>query len=262
MSYSTLITSREGGLATITLNRPQQGNAMSPDLIRELMDAVTRIDVDPGVRAVLLSANGKLFCAGGDLVTGPGDASDGERAFREMSGYLHIAVARLLRLQAPVVVAVQGVAAGAGVSLALAGDLVLAAESARFTMAYTKAGLVPDGGATFTLPRLVGMRRAQELLYTNRVLSAREALDWGLITRVVPDAELAPAAHELASQVANGPSAAYADVKRLLLHSMSAQPETQMELESRGIARSVGSADGREGVQAFREKRAPKFGGK
>jgi 2-(1,2-epoxy-1,2-dihydrophenyl)acetyl-CoA isomerase len=262
MSYTTLLSTRDGAVATITLNRPHNGNAMDGTMCRELMDAVTRIDVDRSVRAVLLNANGKLFCGGGDLLLGPGGREDAERAFREYSGYLHLAVARLLRLRAPVIVAVQGVAAGAGVSLAIAGDLVLAAESARFTLAYTKAGLVPDGGATYALPRLVGLRRAQELLYTNRVLSAAEALDWGLITRVVPDAELAEQARALAHSVAAGPSGAFEDVKRLLLHSSTAQPETQMELESRGIAQAIGSADGHEGVAAFREKRAPKFGGK
>jgi 2-(1,2-epoxy-1,2-dihydrophenyl)acetyl-CoA isomerase len=262
MSYTTLITGREGGLATIALNRPQQGNALNAEMCRELMDAITRLDVDPSLRAVLLTANGKLFCAGGDLVSGPGDEGDAERAFRELSGYLHLAVGRLLRLRAPLIVAVQGVAAGAGVSLAIAGDLVLAAESARFTTAYTKAGLVPDGGSTYMLPRVVGLRRAQELFYTNRMLSAAEAVEWGLITRAVPDAELAETARELALSVAAGPTWAFAETKRLLLHSSTAQPEVQMELESRGIAASVASHDGREGVTAFREKRAPKFTGK
>ena len=146
-------------------------------------------------------------------------------------------------------------------SLALAGDLVLAAESARFTMAYTKAGLVPDGGATHVLTRLVGLRRAQELIFTNRLLSAQEALSWGLITRVVPDAELAGEAHKLARTLAEGPTRAFASVKRLLVSSSTESPEAQMELESQAIARAAEESDGKEGIGAFLAKRAPVFKG-
>jgi 2-(1,2-epoxy-1,2-dihydrophenyl)acetyl-CoA isomerase len=176
-------------------------------------------------------------------------------------GVDQLAVARLVRLPVPVVVAVQGVAAGAGVSIACAGDLVLAGESARFTLAYTKAGLVPDGGASYLLPRLVGMRRAQELIFTNRMLSASEAREIGLITRVVPDAELARESEELARTLAQGRTAAFAATKRLLASSTVSSIETQMEAESREIARAAASEDGREGMAAFREKRVPRYKG-
>lgn len=261
-SYETLAFTLENQLATITLNRPHSGNALNATMCRELMDVVTSIDVDRGVRAVLLNATGKLFCGGGDLVQQAVEPMELERGFRAMSGLLHIFIARLVRLPVPVVVAVQGVAAGAGLSIACAGDLVLAGESARFTMAYTRAGLVPDGGASYLLPRLVGMRRAQELIFTNRMLSAVEARDMGLITRVVPDADLAAEAKQLATTLAQGPTAAFAGVKRLLASSTVSSIETQMEFESREIASAAASTDGREGMQAFREKRPPRYTGK
>jgi 2-(1,2-epoxy-1,2-dihydrophenyl)acetyl-CoA isomerase len=164
-------------------------------------------------------------------------------------------------MDAPLVVAVNGTAAGAGFSVAISGDLVLAAESAKFAMAYTAAGLSPDGSSSFFLPRLVGMRRAQELMLTNRRLSAAEALDWGLVSQVVPDAELADTAFALAKQLAAGPTRALGMVKKLLATSFQESLETQMELEARGIAEMAGTADGREGIDAFLSKRAPGFRG-
>ena len=259
--YETLGYEVEAGVATLTLNRPQAANAIDMTLGRELMDAVTRSDADASVRAVLLTGQGKMFSGGGDLASFAKYGDDVGRALRELTGYLHVSVSRLLRHRAPVVVAVNGVAAGGGMSLALAGDLVLAAESARFTMAYTKAGLVPDGGATHVLTRLVGLRRAQELIFTNRLLSAQEALSWGLITRVVPDAELAGEAHKLARTLAEGPTRAFASVKRLLVSSSTESPEAQMELESQAIARAAEESDGKEGIGAFLAKRAPVFKG-
>jgi 2-(1,2-epoxy-1,2-dihydrophenyl)acetyl-CoA isomerase len=259
--YETLRYEVQAGVATITLNRPHAANAIDMTLGRELMDAVTRSDADPSVRALLLTANGKMFSGGGDLASFANYGDDVGRALRELTGYLHLSVARLLRHKAPVVVAVNGVAAGGGMSLALAGDLVLAAQSARFTMAYTKAGLVPDGGSTHVLTRLVGLRRAQELIFTNRLLNAEEALSWGLITRVVPDCELAAQALELARSLAQGPTRAFAGVKRLLVSSSTESPEAQMELESQAIARAAEEADGKEGIAAFLAKRTPAFKG-
>jgi 2-(1,2-epoxy-1,2-dihydrophenyl)acetyl-CoA isomerase len=259
-SYETMLFTRDHGLARITLNRPHSGNALSPIMCRELSEVVTAVDVDKSVQVLLIDARGKLFCAGGDLAMQPTDPEELERSFRAFSGLLHIAIARLVRLPVPVVIAVQGVAAGAGVSLACAGDLVLVGESARFTLAYTKAGLVPDGGASWLLPRLVGLRRAQEMVFTNRVLTAEESVEWGLATRVVKDADLVRDAEALARHIAAGPTGAYAAVKRLYSVSTTNSIETQMELESREIAAAAASADGREGMLAFREKRVPRFG--
>ena len=162
----------------------------------------------------------------------------------------------------PVLAAVNGVAAGGGLSLAMAGDLVLAAESARFTMAYSRIAASPDGSSTYWLPRLVGLRRAVELFYTNRVLSAREAMEWGLVSRVVPDGELASATRALATELAQGPTLAFGRGKLLLHGATTESLETQMELESQWIAASGHTEDFAEGVRAFVAKRAPSFKGR
>jgi len=156
---------------------------------------------------------------------------------------------------------VNGIAAGAGMSMAATGDLVLAGASSRFTMAYTAAGLAPDGGASYYLPRVVGMRRTQELMLTNRMINAEEALDWGLITRIVPDEDLLDEAMKLAKIMANGPTKAYGQVKHLLLDSLTNSLETQMELESRAITAMGATEDGREGIDAFVNKRKPEYKG-
>ena len=173
--------------------------------------------------------------------------------------YFHAAVSRFSRMDAPLIAAVNGMAAGAGFSLAAACDLSVAAESARFASQYTAASLSPDGSSTYFVPRLVGTRRAMELMLTNRRLSAAEALEWGLINAVVPDDELKAHVGELAQTLARGATLAFGSVKRLLHDSLSATLETQMETEAREIASLTKSRDGREGVRAFLEKRAPEF---
>jgi 2-(1,2-epoxy-1,2-dihydrophenyl)acetyl-CoA isomerase len=162
-------------------------------------------------------------------------------------------------MDAVLITAVNGVAAGAGFSLGIAGDLVLAAESASFTMAYTRAGLSPDGGSTFYLPRLVGLRRAQELMLTNRTLSAAEAAAWGLVNQVVPDGQMADAAESLAQRMAAGSRSSSGAVKKLLLMSFGNGLEEQLEHEGRLIAQCADGTDGREGIDAFLAKRAPEF---
>src|SRR3989442_1341925 len=173
---------------------------------------------------------------------------------KENMTYRRGAAPRLCRSDKPVTMAVNGVAAGGGFSFALSGDLVIAAESARFTMAYSKIAATPDGSSSYFLPRLVGLRRAMELYFTNRVLSAREALEWGLVTRVVPDAELANAVHALARELAQGPSKAFGGAKRLFHHSTWESLETQMELEAQAIAVSGRTEDFKGGVTAFANK--------
>jgi 2-(1,2-epoxy-1,2-dihydrophenyl)acetyl-CoA isomerase len=164
-------------------------------------------------------------------------------------------------MDAPVVSAVKGVAAGAGFSLACAADMVIAAESARFTVAYTGVGLSPDGSCSFFLPRLIGLRRTQELMLTRRILQASEALDWNLVTRVVPVDDLEDESSKLVAQLAAGPTRAFGSVKRLLLHSSGDHLESQMEVEARAIADAARSADGKEGIAAFLGKRAAEFVG-
>jgi len=263
MSYETLTLARADGVATLTLNRPEAFNALNIALGRDLFHAVLEVDDDPSVRAVVITGAGKAFCAGGD-VKGFADNLDRIGALiKELTTYLHGAVSRLCRADKPVIMAINGVAAGGGMSLALAGDVVLAAESARFTMAYSRIAATPDGSSSYYLPRLIGLRRAMELYFTNRVLTAREAQEWGLITRVVPDGELDAAARTLARELAQGPTKAFGGAKRLFHQSTWESLETQMELEAQAIAASGRTEDFRAGVTAFANKQpAPSFHGR
>ena len=261
MSFETLRFEVEDRVARLTLNRPDSGNAMDATMMRELRDAAIRCDEDPAIRAVLVSGAGKMFCAGGDLRS---FAAQGEGLSTYLKGIthdLHGALSRLCRMDAPVVSAVKGFAAGAGFSLACAADMVIAAESARFTVAYTAVGLSPDGSCSFFLPRLVGLRRAQEMMLTRRVLGASEALEWNLVNRVVPDDALEEESFKLAAELAAGPTRAFGSVKRLLLRSSGDHLESQMEQEARSIADAARSADAREGIAAFLGKRTPDFAG-
>jgi 2-(1,2-epoxy-1,2-dihydrophenyl)acetyl-CoA isomerase len=261
MSYETILFDVQDRVGRLTLNRPESGNAMNAAMMRELCDVAIRCDEDPEVRAVVVAGAGKMFCAGGDLQSFAGEGDALPAYLKEITNNLHGALSRFSRMDAPVVSAVKGAAAGAGFSLACAADMVIAAESARFTVAYTAVGLTPDGSCTFFLPRLVGLRRAQELMLTRRVLAAEEALEWNLISRVVADDELESASLETAAQLAAGPTRAFGGVKRLLLSSAGDHLESQMELEARSIADAARSADGKEGIAAFLAKRKADFTG-
>jgi 2-(1,2-epoxy-1,2-dihydrophenyl)acetyl-CoA isomerase len=214
------------------------------------------------VRAVVLAGAGRMFCAGGDLKAFSTKGEGLPHYLKEVTTYLHAAVSRLTRMDAPVIAAVHGSAAGAGMSLACAADLVLAAEGAKFTMAYTRAGLTPDGSSTYFLARIVGLRRALELSLTNRVLSAAQALALGIVTRVVAEADLLEEARTLAATFAAGPTRAFGATKRLLHAGWTGTLETQMELETRAIADVARGPDAREGIAAFAEKRPAKFVGR
>jgi len=260
-NYSTLLFEVRDNVGRITLNRPETGNVLNLQMANELMEVALRCDEEPQVRAILLTGAGKNFCLGGDLKSFAAQGENMAYHLKEVTGGFHIAVARLTRSKAPVVAAVQGAAAGGGLSLMCACDLVLAAESAKFTVAYTKIGLTPDGSGSYFLPRLVGLKRALELTLTNRMFSAHEAAHWGIVTRVVPDAELMAQAEALAVQMAAGPTMAFGAAKRLL-HSGWTEPlETQMELESRSIADMGRTSDAREGIGAFLAKRQPTYKG-
>jgi 2-(1,2-epoxy-1,2-dihydrophenyl)acetyl-CoA isomerase len=261
MDYASIRYEVKDNVAHITLNRPDAGNALDAAMGRELMHASIRASEDRAVRAVLLGATGRMFCAGGDLKSFAAQGAELPAHLKELAGMLHLTVSRLVRMDAPFIVAVNGAAGGGGMSFVLAADLVLAAESAKFTMAYTRAGLSPDGGSTYFLPRIVGARRALELALTNRILTAREAFEWGLVTRVVPDHALGSEADALAKELAQGATQAYGAAKRLLHHSFAESLETQMELEAQAIAAQARGADAREGIAAFIGKRPAKFGG-
>ena len=257
MNPPPLLFTRESGLARITLNRPDAANTLNPEMSRALFDAAIECDEDAAIRAVLLTGNGPLFCGGGDI---HGFAAAGARVShlaKEMTTILHGAVSRLARMGKPLVVAVNGPAAGAGLSLAMLGDIVIAAPTAHFTVAYTAIGLTPDLGASWLLPRLVGLRRAQELALTNRRVGAQEAAAIGLITHVADDPQAE--ALTVAQRLAQGPGAALAGTRALLARSLSTGLEEQMEWEARAIATALRGQEGQEGIAAFLAKRAPDF---
>ena len=262
MNYETLIFDVDGSIATITLNRPEAANALDLTMARELVDVSIRCDESSDIRAVVIRGTGKLFSAGGDLSVF-GDAGDNAASvIKLMAGDFHMALSRFNRMRAPVIAAVNGTAGGAGFSLAVATDLAIAVDSAKFVMAYTNAGLSPDGSSSYFLPRRIGDRRARELMLTNRVLSATEALEWGVINQVVSADEFDATVSKLAGDLAKGPTEAFGQVKTLLNASFDNGLETQMELETRGIADMVRTEDGREGIDAFLNKRQPEFKGR
>jgi 2-(1,2-epoxy-1,2-dihydrophenyl)acetyl-CoA isomerase len=261
MTYSALLFDVRDNVATITLNRPESANALNLGMAQDLMHAVLRCDEDPEIRAVVITGAGRFFFAGGDLKSFAEQGDNMPAHLKEITTYFHAAISRMARMDPPVIAAVNGAAAGAGMSLACACDIVIAGESVRFTMAYTRAGLTPDGSSTYFLPRIVGLKRALELTLTNRPLTAQEALEWGIATRVVPDAEVVTEANKLAAQLASGPTKALGTSKRLLHSGWVETLETQMEHESQAIANMTRTADGREGIDAFLNKRTPVFKG-
>lgn len=252
------ITDHGDGVHELTLANPP-ANALGQQLAAELRTAANQLATDASVRAVVLSADGKVFCGGGDLSEVNGAGDDVAAVLHDITIDFHAAVSRFSRMGAPVIGAVAGTAGGAGMSLVSALDLVIAGESSRFTMGYTAAGLVPDGTSTFFLARVVGLRRATELVLTNRMLSAAEALDWGLVNEVVPTDEVLPRALALATQLAAGPTNAFRSAKRLLLAGAHSSLGEAMELEAHAIAEQALHAEAQEGVQAFLDRRAADF---
>lgn len=261
MKYSTIDFKVKDGIATITFDRPDASNSINLELAKDFMYATMQCSEDPTVRVVIITGAGKVFCPGGDVKSFAAQGKNLPYYLRDVTTYLHAAVSRLARLDAPVISAVNGVAAGAGMGLVCASDFALAAESARFTMAYTRIGLSPDGGSSYYLTRIVGFRKAMELTLTNRQLSAKEALELGIVNQVVPDEELATKVESLASQLASGATKAYGAAKRLMHSAWTETLETQMELESQTIAAMAHTTDAQEAIAAFVEKRVPRLKG-
>ncbi len=262
MAYETVLFDVADSVATIVMNRPEAANALNLTMARELAEIAIRCDEDDDIRAVVITGVGRFFSSGGDIASFGAAGDDAPGLIKEMTMYFHAAVSRFNRMNPPVVGAVNGVAAGAGFSFAMSCDLIVAADSAVFVSAYTAAGLSPDGSASYFLPRQIGMKRFAELMLLNRRLTAQEAHEWGMITRVVPDGEALDAAQDIARQLAAGPTLAYGAVKHLLHETLGSSLETQMELEARTIADMARSADGKEGIEAFLNKRKPEFRGK
>ncbi|HAM57983.1 MAG TPA: enoyl-CoA hydratase [Candidatus Rokubacteria bacterium] len=262
MAYDAILYDVKDSVATITLNRPEAYNALNLTLARDVFQATLEADESRDVRCIVITGAGKAFCAGGDVKDFADNPDRIGILVKELTTYLHGAVSRLARSLKPVIMAVNGVAAGGGMSLALSGDLVVAAESAKFNMAYSRIAASPDGSSSYFLPRMIGLRRALELHFTNRVLSAREAMDWGLVNRVHPDAEFPAAVRTLARELAQGPTLAFGRAKLLFHQSTQESLETQMELEAQAIAASGHTEDFRNGVVAFARKQPVTFTGR
>lgn len=261
MTYETIDLSVSDAVATLTLNRPEAANGMDMQLMQDLADAVQTCEENAQIRAVILTGSGRYFSAGGDLSAFSSDMERLPRLLGELTLYLHTSISRLARMEKPVIAAVNGPCAGAGMSLACACDLVIAAESSSFTMAYTAVGLSPDGSSSWFIPRRIGDLRTRELMLTNRTLGAEEALDWGLVTRVTPDGDVMKSARDLAKKLVSGPTRAYGLVKLLVNDTFAHGMETQMELESRAIMSAAKTSDAREGIGAFLKKVKPEFTG-
>ncbi|HEY2519963.1 MAG TPA: enoyl-CoA hydratase-related protein [Streptosporangiaceae bacterium] len=251
------------GVATIRLDRPEAGNAIDLTLVEDFHEACGRAADDPAVRAVLLCGAGRSLSTGGDLAMFDGlDQGELPGRLRQMIDLYHLALDRLTRIDAPVVCAVRGAAAGGGLGLLHAADVVVAAQDSKFALGYAALGLPSDGGNTWFLPRLVGLRRAQQLMLLNRVLTAPEALDWGLVTELVPAAEVEGRARQLAQQLAAGPTQAFGRMKRLLRDSWTTDLTGQLSAETEQMAEAGASDDAAEGIAAFMAKRRPAFHGR
>jgi 2-(1,2-epoxy-1,2-dihydrophenyl)acetyl-CoA isomerase len=259
MAYETLIVDQSGPIATITLNRPEARNALDFAMRRELLTALDEIEANPAARVVILTGAGGHFCAGGDVknMRQRSTAADGQVRV----GLLNRAVLRLVNFPLPTIAMVDGYAVGAGSNLALCCDLIVASDRAKFGEVFPKIGLVPDGGGTWLLSRVVGLARAKELIFTADIIDAAEALRIGLVNRVVPATELEQTTRDLAARIAAGPPGALGLAKALLNRSATVDLATSLSFEAYAQAQTITSEDHAEGVRAFLEKRAPRFTG-
>ena len=262
MKFETMRLEVENNVATVTLMRPDDANAMNGAMLDEIWEAALICEEDPEIRAVIVTATGKMFCAGGDLKEFNGQGDNIPAFVTRHATLLHAGVTRFQRMDAPVIMAVNGVAAGAGLSLMASGDVVLAADNAAFVSAYTASGLTPDGSSTYFLAKHIGLMRAKEMILLNRKLTAQEACDWGLVTRVVAPEDLMTEARAMAESFAAGATKAYGGAKRLLLSAFNQTLESQLELETVSIADMGRTHDGRHGIDSFANRRKPEFKGR
>ena len=261
MDLQTISYRAENGVAHVRFDRPEGANAVNPQFSRDLRDVMIEIEFDDAVKAASFTAEGRVFCAGGDLKLFAELGPDVSRVATDMLVDFHSAIYKMNRLPKPFVAGVRGAAGGAGLSLMSAFDLVVASESAKFTMAYTNAGVTPDGTSSYFVARHIGLRRMMDLTLTNRLLTAEEAEDWGLVNRVVPDDEVDTATADLAQKLADGPAWALGHAKHVIYEGYERGLESAGEFEAVTIARSMGTHDGQEGISAFANKRPPEFRG-
>ncbi|RID86062.1 enoyl-CoA hydratase [Peribacillus asahii] len=255
MDHKFVLLSVQNHVGVITLNRPEVGNALNLAMAKELMEVAIHCSESNEIRAVVITGAGNKFSVGGDLKSFANEGSQIGSHLKSVTAYLHQAISYFARMNKPFIGAINGVAAGAGMSLACACDIAYTSEKSKFVMAYNKIGLTPDGSGSYFLPKIVGVRRALELMYTNRMLDAKEAYEWGIVNQVVPEEELMSVVYELAEKLASGPMEAYGATKKLFYQSLQETLESQMSLETQSLAERATSEEGREGISAFLEKR-------
>ncbi|MDB5724465.1 MAG: 2-(1,2-epoxy,2-dihydrophenyl)acetyl-CoA isomerase [Novosphingobium sp.] len=259
MAYERIELAIADGVATLTLNHPETRNALSWAMAAEMSHAFDSLD---DARALIITGAGKGFCSGGDMSSPVREGSDfGEMLYDGLTGAVNPMLLKLKALQIPVIAAVNGAAAGAGAPLALLADFVIAAESAFFFMAFPNVGLVPDAGGSFTLPRLIGKARAMQMMMLAERIPAAQALDWGMIYKVVPDDALLGEAQALAARLVAGPTVAYGLIRQEVQAALESDLATALETEARNQRTAGKSKDCAEAVAAFLEKRAPVFRG-
>lgn len=251
------------GIAHITLNRPKSANGFNIDLMKQLQDVIMAVHGDKRVRAVILSGNGKIFCAGGDVKEFLSKGEELPNFLRMATAYLQVCVSGLVNLEAPIITKIQGFATGgAGIGLTCVSDLVICGESTKFMAGGTRVGMAPDGGATATLTQMIGFRKAMDMVLTNRFVEADEAERIGLVTKVVPDADLDDAVMKMARMIARGAPIAQAATKRLMWNGISRGFDASLPDEAREVSALSGTQDSLEGLTAVIEKRHPVFVGK
>lgn len=256
---ASIAVQQDRNILQITLNRPEAYNALNLEMMEMLAEAFSAAALNSSVEGVLITGRGKAFCAGGDLRWISQQPEDAGSVLDRLAPQFHLSITEIRRMKKPVVAAINGIAAGGGLSLALACDFRVMAESAVLRQAYTSSGLSIDGGGSFALPRLVGLARAMEIMAFDPPISSAQALAWGLVTRVVPDEETLPEALAMLQTLLNTSLHSFAWSKELMTHSFNNSLETQLELERQGISACGAHPDGREGLRAFVEKRKPSF---
>jgi 2-(1,2-epoxy-1,2-dihydrophenyl)acetyl-CoA isomerase len=251
---------RSGDIMEVVLNRPETYNAFNLEMITELARHLTQLAKDDSARGIIITGNGKAFCAGGDLKWAIEFSDKAGSSFHTLASQLHLAIVEIRRMKKPVIAAINGTAAGAGFSLALACDFRIMGKSAILKQAYTSNGLSIDGGGTFTLPRIVGLARSMEIAAFDDPISSAKALEWGLVTKVVDDETILEEAKNMLNRLLEKSLYSFGWSKKLLTDSFNHSLESHLELEREGLSACANHSDGQEGLKAFIEKRKPMFG--
>lgn len=254
-----VLTQQHGNILEIILNRPEAYNALDLEMMKLLSETLSAAAADAAIHGVMLTGNGKAFCSGGNLKWISQQAEAAGSVLYRLAPQFHLSITEIRHMAKPVVAAINGIAAGGGFSLALACDFRVMAESAMLRQAYTSSGLSIDGGGSFALPRLVGLARAMEIMAFDQPIDSQQALAWGLVTRVVPDEAVRAEAENMLGTLAQGALHSFAWSKKLMLHSLNNELESQLELERQGISSCAAHPEGQEGIRAFVEKRSPSF---